>query len=221
MFQSFFKYLIIAIASLSSVCLGSIDSSKEVRLKVHLSRIESKAKSERYWGGGTSLAIGVGLGVAALSTDKPKDATAYGIAGGVLGAAGLFSLLFPTEFETGPQEFEKLPNSPDSALKAKVAKGESILKGLSAKAKSRRVYGGIISIAAGGAYLGWYASDSSVDGRLYAGAILAGSGIASLLVQHWAESEWEEYHRWSKELAFSWDVMPLNSGALAVATWHL
>lgn len=197
------------------------------RLRVHLENIETKARQDRYWGGGFLLAGGIGFGIAALTTDRPRTATGYGIVAGVMGATGGFTLAFPSEQESMPQLFSALPEANDGEKIKKISVGETYLNHLADTAKFHRYLSGGTSLAAAGIFLVLYGSASQAEDwiglrRVYLieAVILGSVGLARLIIESGPELERRSYENWQDKrrgMAWNWGVAPLPKGGAFVA----
>lgn len=211
--MSLSKFYVLALGlflSLSSPVQADFDPhTLNLQLGKHLSHIESISRQTRITSGiitvGGGLVFG-GLALGARSNTYSNDLTlGYGIMGGVLVGAGVYTLLVPTEFETTPQKYSALPQGTPQEELDKVKSGEAFLERLKESAYNERMVSGatLLGLAVGefAFYMSLGASPALQDcfkGYLYASVITVVPAILSFALESTPEIEYKNYHNWKK-----------------------
>ncbi len=227
------RFLSLVLASLFLVSgrgFGAPEALKKERLDLHLGNIESEARGQRYLGGAFLLGGGLLAGAGALiarNSDDPDTrstgAVVLGVTGGVFVVAGVMVLFLPSDFEKLPQAYAALPSNGPELMHAKVLIGEDYLRQLGERARKQRIISSLVGIGAGAAYITIGASSSSSSQRdwmIYSGAAIAALGIADLLTERKAETEYKAYDSWRSHAgafvpsSLRFGIVPTPQGAV-------
>lgn len=193
----------------------------KLRMDFIESRLEQSAKSSRYWQNGwTTFYAATALAQTALwiEADNNDDRVNYSI-GALKSAGGLVDMLLrPHPGRYGAQHLQSLPQETPEQQRARLARGETLLKSSAERSASRRTWQphfkvlGVNAIA--GALIAAFGDEGDALTSTVLGVAIGEANIWTLPTR--PEADWHDYQQQfpltQGSISTGWSLVPIAGG---------